>query len=255
MSKTRRPLGTLRPAEEAEQHRILTVVVPRRAERGQDENLYGELFGRAVTVANLMGVLKEIVKSVLAPKFEGVLEFDVKEFESTADPTRAGAAVRAAAGRAGAASQRRLREASQLCEDALSHLKGLSFSVVGQPELYFSAELELDKFPMWPAESMRGALETMRRAAERGDLSVERFDGTREPLEFQRGYMPTRPLGRVVIEAAITAVILSPGSVRYSGTVIEGDPEAKRALEKHRSFESLLATEAELRRLAGCMAE
>ena len=51
------------------------------------------------------------------------------------------------------------------------------------------------------------------------------------------------------------AYSLAGARVRYSGTVIEGDPEAKRALEKHRSFESLLATEAALRRLAGCMAE
>ena len=254
MKKPRGPLGTLRAAPKAEQHRILAVIVPRRAERGQDEDLYGDLFGRAPTVGNVTDVLKEIVASVLAPRFAGVLEFDVEEFESTADPTRAGAAVRASAGSAGAASQRRLREASQLCEDALQHLKALSFSVAGQPDLFYSDKLQLDKFPMWSAIAMREAIQTMDRAAERGDLSIERFDGTREPLEFQRGCTPTRHLGRVVIEAAITGVLIVQGLVRYVGTVLEGDSEAKQALERHRGFESQLATEAELRRLAGCIA-
>jgi hypothetical protein len=255
MKKPRGPLGTLRAAPKAEQHRILAVIVPRRAERGQDEDLYGDLFGRAPTVGNVTDVLKEIVASVLAPRFAGVLEFDVEEFESTADPTRAGAAVRASAGPAGAASQRRLREASQLCEDALQHLKALSFSVAGQPDLFYSDALELDKFPTWSAKAMREGLQTMDRAAERGDLSIERFDGSREPLEFQRGCTPTRHLGRAVIEAGITGVLIVPGVFRYGGAVLEGDPEARQALERHRGFESQLATEAELRRLAGCISE
>lgn len=234
-------------------HRILTVVVPRQAERGPDNAIYGDLFDRADSVGSVHRVLEAIVATVLIPRFGETLDFRVNEYQSMDAPERAGSSILTTGGTP--ESRRRVKEVSGLATKALKHLQSLSFSVASQPDLFYGAQVSTEDFPDWPEVSLRDAILCMCRAAARGDLLIELPGGSLEPLDFCSESAPFRTVGSVVIQAEVTGVDIDAGSVGYNGRAVDGDHQALAMLDKHRKFKSRIATDAELRKLALRMAE
>jgi hypothetical protein len=235
-------------------HRLLAVVVPRLAAVGPDNGVYGALFDRAECVSGILTVLDGIVAHVLTPKFDGRLAFRVEAYESLESPERAGAAVLAASAGTGGGT-RLMKEAAKLAFNAVKYLQTLSYSIADQPDLFYSAAVIDHDFPDWPEATLRSAVVVMSRAANRGDLSIEAFGGPLESLEFNCESAPSRAVGRIVIHAEVTSLDTKSGAVGYSGSAVDGDSVARSLVDKHRTFRSPLATDAQLRQLARCMAD